>query len=113
MRNPRLQTLWLAIAYDPPYPEIMTVFGESKRLGVNTVLITDTQDSALAQSADIVIPVMRGQTERVALHGATVICLEALILSLAASNPKEAETTLQRLTELRQGITGSSRHSKR
>lgn len=103
----------LAIAYDPPYPEIMTVFSESERLGVNTVLITDKQGSALAQFADMVVPVMRGRTEHVALHGATFICLEALILSLAVSSHNATEATLERLSELRQGITGSSHHNTR
>lgn len=102
----------LALAYDPPYPEIMTVFHEAKRLRLDTVLITNKQESTLAGFADIVIPVMRGRAERVALHGVTVICLEALVLSLAATNRKEAGASLEKLGELRQRVTASSSSTK-
>jgi hypothetical protein len=53
--------------------------------------------------------VQRGQAERVALHGTTLIALEAVILGLAAANREVAMASLQRLNALRKSVTGKER----
>ena len=57
---------------------------------------------------EVVVPVQRGPAERVALHGTTLICLEALVLGLAASATDQAVATLERLNELRQSVSGTT-----
>jgi hypothetical protein len=45
-------------------------------------------------------------TSRVALHGATLVVLEALVLGLAATNRTVAVAALERLNELRESVSG-------
>jgi DNA-binding MurR/RpiR family transcriptional regulator len=96
----------LLLAYGQAYREVVTVFDEAARLGIPVALITDTLEGKLAARAQVVIPVQRGLAERVALHGTTLICLEALVLGLAASAKDQAVATLERLNELRQYFSG-------
>jgi DNA-binding MurR/RpiR family transcriptional regulator len=96
----------LVMAYGRAYREVVAVFDEAARLGVPVALITDTLEGKVAARAQVVIPAQRGQAERVALHGTTLICLEALVLGLAASARDQAVATLERLNELRQSVSG-------
>jgi DNA-binding MurR/RpiR family transcriptional regulator len=95
-----------------PAGKVLAVFAQARSLNLPAVLVTDdpvTDDlgSALASSAYVVLHVRRGQAGRVALHGATLIALEAVILGLAAANRKSAIASLQRLNALRKAVTGT------
>jgi DNA-binding MurR/RpiR family transcriptional regulator len=96
----------LVMAYTQPYREVTALFHEARRLSLPAVLITDSRDNRLAQLAGMILPVPRGRADRVALHGATFVALEALILALAASAPDAAMTALERLNDLRASVTG-------
>jgi len=96
----------LVMAYTQPYREVTALFREAKRLSLPAVLITDSADNKLAPLAGMILPVPRGRADRVALHGATFVALEALILALAASAPDSAMTALERLNDLRTSVTG-------
>lgn len=96
----------LVLAYGRPYREVVAVFGQARRLQLPLVLVTDSPESRLARGADVVLAARRGRAERVALHGATLVGLEALVLGLAAANQKEAMLTLVQLNELRQAVSG-------
>lgn len=96
----------LMMAYSQPYREVTALCREARRLSLPSVLITDSADNRLAQLAALVVPVPRGRADRVALHGATFVALEALILALAASAPNSALTTLERLSDLRTSVVG-------
>lgn len=96
----------LLLAYSQPYREVSAVFREARSLSMPTVLITDSADSKLAQLAEVVVPVPRGRAERIALHGGTLVAVEALVLALAASAPEAAMTTLERLNDLRAAVAG-------
>jgi DNA-binding MurR/RpiR family transcriptional regulator len=96
----------LALAYGRPYREVQAVFRQARGLGLALVLVTDAPDSRLAQDADVVLAARRGRTDRVALHGATLVGLEALVLGLAAADPPAALRTLTRLNTLRQTVSG-------
>ncbi len=98
----------LVLAYGRAYREVVAVLDEAARLGAPVALITDTLDRTIAARAQVIVPVQRGQTERVALHGTTLICLEALVLGLAASATDLAVATLERLNELRQTVSGTT-----
>jgi DNA-binding MurR/RpiR family transcriptional regulator len=98
----------LLLAYGPAYREVVGVLDEATRLGIPVALITDTLAGKVAARAQIVVPVQRGPAERVALHGTTLICLEALVLGLAASATDQAVATLERLNELRQSVSGTT-----
>jgi DNA-binding MurR/RpiR family transcriptional regulator len=96
----------LALAYGHAYREVLAVFAEARRLGLPMVLVTDNPDSRLGNFADVVLAAQRGRTDRVALHGATLVGLEALVLGLAAAGQKQAMTALQHLNELRRAVSG-------
>lgn len=96
----------LLLAYSQPYREVSAVFREARSLSMPTVLITGSADSKLAQLAEVAVPVPRGRAERVALHGGTLVAVEALVLALAASAPEAALTSLERLNDLRAAVAG-------
>jgi DNA-binding MurR/RpiR family transcriptional regulator len=94
----------LILAYGGLYKEVTAVFAEGKSLGLTTVLVTEAYGTPLARMADVVIAIPRGRPGQVSLHGATLVGLEALVLSLAAANPDDALTSLERLNQLRRAI---------
>ena len=96
------------LAYGRSYREVVAVFAEARRLGLRTVLVTDTLERRLCRQADVVIPARRGRKDRVALHGATFVVLEAIVLGLAACERARALETLERLNYLRE-IAGGMR----
>jgi DNA-binding MurR/RpiR family transcriptional regulator len=96
----------LILAYGRSYREVATTFAEAYRLGLPTVLVTDTLDESLARRADVLIPARRGNANRVALHGATTVALEAVVLGLAASDNETAVAALDRLNDLREAVSG-------
>ncbi len=96
----------LMMAYTQPYREVTALCREAKRLSLPAVLITDRANNRFAQLTGLVLPVPRGRADRVALHGATFVALEALILALAASAPDSAMTALERLSDLRTSVVG-------
>jgi DNA-binding MurR/RpiR family transcriptional regulator len=96
----------LILAYGRLYKEVAAVFGEAKALGLTTVLVTEATGTALAKLADVVIAIPRGRPGHVALHGATLVGLEALVLSLAAAKPEDALSSLDNLNHLRAVIDG-------
>jgi DNA-binding MurR/RpiR family transcriptional regulator len=93
----------LVLAYGRAYGEVVTVFAEARQLGLPIVLVTDSLDAKLARFATVILPARRGRSERVALHGATLVCLEALVLGLAAASPGTV-TSFERLNRLRRDV---------
>jgi DNA-binding MurR/RpiR family transcriptional regulator len=97
----------LILAYGRLYKEVTAVFAEAKSLGLATVLVTEANDTPLARMADVVIAIPRGHPGQVSLHGATLVGLEALVLSLAAAQPDDALASLDKLNHLRRAIDAS------
>ena len=97
----------LVLAYGRSYREVVAVFAEARRLGLPIVLVTDSLDRSLARHADVVVPARRGHAGQVALHGATLVALEAIALGLAAARGDRAVATLERLNDLRAAIAGT------
>lgn len=91
----------LMLAYGAPYREAEVVFAEARRLRLPVILVTDATDSEMARRAEVVLAAPRGRKDQIALHGATVFCLEMLLLGLAASDSRTAVETLAELERLR------------
>lgn len=91
----------LILAYGRLYREVKAVFSEAKVLGLPTVLITEADNTPLAKLADVCVAIPRGRPGRIALHGATLVGLEAFVFSLAAANPAAALASLDNLNRLR------------
>ncbi|MCC7250486.1 MurR/RpiR family transcriptional regulator [Hyphomicrobium sp.] len=92
------------LAYGRPYKEATACIAEARRLRKRILLVTDFDEKGLASHATTVVTVHRGQAGRVALHGATFVCLEAITLALASRNKDRSITTLERLNELRKSV---------
>jgi DNA-binding MurR/RpiR family transcriptional regulator len=91
----------LILAYGRLYREVKAVFAEAKALGLPSVLVTEADDTPLAKLADVCVAIPRGRPGQVALHGATLVGLEGLVLSLAAARPDAALASLDNLNRLR------------
>lgn len=97
----------LILAYGRAYREVVATFAEARQLRLPTVLVTDSLDGKLARKAEVVVPAKRGRANRAALHGTTLVVLEAIVLGLAASDRERAMAALQRLNDLRAEVSGT------
>lgn len=94
----------LMLAYGTPYREASATVAEARRLNLPVVLITDATDTDLARCSQVVLSVPRGRSNRMALHGVTVFCMEMLLLGLATSDSRTAVRTLAELERLRHTV---------
>jgi DNA-binding MurR/RpiR family transcriptional regulator len=106
MLDLRVGDVVLALAYGRTYREVVGLFREARRLRLPIILVTETAESAITKWTDIVLVIPRGKPQRVALHGGTLVGLEAVALALAAANREGAVATLERLNTLRNGVSG-------
>jgi DNA-binding MurR/RpiR family transcriptional regulator len=102
----------LILAYGRLYREVKAVFAEARALGLPTVLVTEAKDTPLAKLADVCVAIPRGRPGQVALHGATLVGLEALVLSLAAARPEAALSSLDNLNRLRRATEVQGKNPK-
>jgi DNA-binding MurR/RpiR family transcriptional regulator len=102
----------LILAYGRLYREVRAVFAEAKALGLPSVLVTEADDTPLATLADVCVAIPRGRPGQVALHGATLVGLEGLVLSLAAARPDAALASLDNLNRLRRATEVQMRSAK-
>jgi DNA-binding MurR/RpiR family transcriptional regulator len=102
----------LILAYGRLYREVKAVFAEAKALGLPSVLITEADDTLLAKLADVCVAIPRGRPGQVALHGATLVGLEGLVLSLAAARPDAALASLDNLNRLRRATEVQTKTAK-
>jgi DNA-binding MurR/RpiR family transcriptional regulator len=102
----------LVLAYGRLYREVKALFAEARALSLPTVLITEADDTPLAKLADVCVAIPRGRPGQVALHGATLVGLEALILALAAAKPDAALASLDNLNRLRRATETQTRTTK-
>jgi DNA-binding MurR/RpiR family transcriptional regulator len=91
----------LVLAYGRLYREVKAVFAEARVLDLPTILITEADGTLLSRMADACVAIPRGRPGGIALHGATLVGLEALVFSLAAANPSAALASLDNLNRLR------------
>ncbi|MDE1905836.1 MAG: MurR/RpiR family transcriptional regulator [Rhodospirillales bacterium] len=94
----------LVLSYGKPYKEVLLVAAEAAIAGVPVVLVTDSPNSKLARAATTIVKARRGRTSRVALHGATLVALEALVMGLAVAEQARTMQTLTRLAALRAAL---------
>ena len=102
----------LILAYGRLYREVKAVFAEAKALGLPTVLVTEADDTPLAKLADVCLVIPRGRPGQMALHGTTLVGLEALVLSLAAVKPEAALASLDNLNRLRRATEAQGKRAK-
>ncbi len=97
----------LVLSYGKPYQEVLLTANEAGILGIPIILVTDMPNTKLARSAQVIIAARRGRAERVALHGTTLVALEALVMGLAVASRGRTMRALARLGTLRAALARS------
>ena len=92
------------IAYAPLYREVRVVLERAEALGLPVVLISDSLGPILEGRVAVTLDVPRGRSEHLALHSATLVMIEALVLGLSARNRDRALDTLDEFASLRAAI---------
>lgn len=91
----------LLLSYDRVYAEVRAAANEALRLGIPIVLVTGDARNELAQKCDQLVVLPRGETGGMAIHGATLVWLETLIVALAVASRQETSQALARLERIR------------
>ncbi|MFC3394873.1 MurR/RpiR family transcriptional regulator [Brenneria rubrifaciens] len=95
----------IMMAQGSAHREGVTTLEEARRLGIPIILLTGASDSLFIKEADIVIFIPRSaEAGKIPIHGTPLICLEILVLALAASMPQIPLKTMNRLYELGNSI---------
>lgn len=94
----------LLLAWGTPYGEVEAAAAQMRMSGGSLVLVTDSAEMIQALETDAVINVPRGLPDRISLHGATMACLDMLILGLAALEKSAAVDSIERLRDLRASV---------
>jgi DNA-binding MurR/RpiR family transcriptional regulator len=101
----------LMLAYGLTYPEAEATIAEARRCRVPIVLISDSLDERLARHAKVIVRAPRGRSDSIALHGTTLICIEAILLGVIARDRPLAVSALSKLNNLRQHVQGKRKNS--
>jgi DNA-binding MurR/RpiR family transcriptional regulator len=96
----------VVLAYGRIHPPVRVLLDHAAHVGAKTVLVTDTSRPRLSNPPDIVLDAGRGAARLFATHGPTVVLVEALVLAIAADQPRRADRSLTTLNELRRSIAG-------
>lgn len=103
--NMRPGDVLIMMAQHSPHREGTTVLEEARRFGISVILLTGSRNSLFSHHADCTIFIPRSAAEeRIPVHGTPMICLEVLVLALAAADPAVPIKTVNRLHELSSAI---------
>lgn len=91
----------LMFAYGQASKEASATVEHASHMRVPIILVTDSLEEKLARRAKIIVPVPRGSVDKFALHGVTFMCVEAIVLGVAALDRERTMTQLARLNQLR------------
>ena len=82
----------------------MIVLDQAMQLDVPVVLISDNLAPLVSGKVAETLPVPRGKADHLAMHGGTIVLIEAMIIGLAKRGSEAAFDSLERLSTLRGSI---------
>ena len=94
----------LMMAYAPLYREVEVVLDHAMQRNASVVLVSDTLGPLVSDKVAEILPVPRGKADHLAMHGGTMVLIEALIIALAGKRSAVAFDTLEQLSALRGSI---------
>jgi DNA-binding MurR/RpiR family transcriptional regulator len=94
------------IAYAPLYREVRVALERAEALGLPVLLISDSLGPMLEGRVTVTLDVPRGRSEHLALHSATLVMIEALVLGVSARARDRALDALDDFASLRAAIDG-------
>lgn len=86
-----------------------TVVREAQRLGVPIILMTATEESPFLPLAKAAILIPRGHAGKFPQHSTVLLCLEIMVLALAAAEPERSALSMERLHALQGAIKSGAR----
>jgi DNA-binding MurR/RpiR family transcriptional regulator len=89
------------IAYAPLYREVEIVIERAAQIGNPIILISDSLGPHVAEAVAEILPVPRGRTDHLAMHGGTMVLIEAMIVGLAGRDRDRAIASLESLSAFR------------
>jgi len=106
LRRLRRGDLVVMLAYGRVYAELAALLDEIDRLGLTSLLVTDTLAATLRNRVGLVLSVPRGHADMLSMHTATLGFIEALLVGLAVRRPDQTLASLKALNEARCKLTG-------
>ncbi len=94
----------LMIAYAPIYREVSVLLDHAEENNVPVVLVGDSLAPFVRKRVVEALPVPRGRADHLAMHGATIVLIEAMIVALAAQDRSAALASLEKFGALRGAI---------
>ena len=94
----------LMMAYAPLYREVEIVLDQARKHGAPVVLISDNLGPLVSDLVAEILPVPRGKADHLAMHGGTMVLIEAMIIGLAGRGSEGAFDSLDQLSILRGSI---------
>lgn len=91
----------LLFAYAPIYREVEVALERAHAVGVPVVLVTDDLGSVVVDLVREVLRVPRGKAGHLAMHGATMVLVDAMVAGLAALHTDDSLQSLASLSRLR------------
>ena len=98
----------VALAYTRVYPELEALLHRATALDLATILVSDSLGKTLRKRVELVLPVERGQIDRLSMHTATLALFEALLVGVAARRPTDTIRNPKMLNDLRVALAGES-----
>jgi DNA-binding MurR/RpiR family transcriptional regulator len=98
--------LVIMLAYGQVYAELTALLDEIHRRKLRSFLITDSLATTLRRRVELVLPVERGQADRLSMHTATLGFLEAVLIGIATRRPEQTLGALRKLNEARAKLAG-------
>lgn len=96
----------IMMAQKSAHPEGRVTIAEAQRLGIKIILLTAATDSMFAQRADVMIEIPRSRAaDKMPVHATPMICLEILVLGLAATAPIATLNSMNKLYEISNALT--------
>ncbi len=110
LRKLREGDLVVILAYGRVYAELAVLLEEIQRRRLASLLLTDTLVARLRRRVDLVLPVARGRADLLSMHTATLGLIEALLVGVAATRPRQTLASLKKLNQLRERLAGMGTH---
>lgn len=110
LRKLREGDLVVVLAYGRVYAELAVLLEEIQRRRLASLLLTDTLAARLRRRVDLVLPVARGRADLLSMHTATLGLIEAFLVGIAATRPRQTLASLKKLNQLRERLAGKGAH---
>ncbi|MBB3397369.1 MULTISPECIES: MurR/RpiR family transcriptional regulator [unclassified Rhizobium] len=94
----------MMIANAPIYREVSVILDYAEEHDVPVVLVGDTLGPFIRKRTAEILPTPRGKADHLAMHGATMVLVEAMIVAMADRDRSAALESLANFAELRGSI---------